>query len=443
MALMGFSLYNAFFRWYWDKKYAGHQKSILFTILVYIVFQIFLIFILLLAIQRQLSGILFESGQYSYLIRLLMVVSALESLGLIVATLLRLKEQAVFYTILQIFKLLVSLVLTVYFVAYKGRGIQSIYEASIIANLLYLILLFNVIRKNVELKFEWPVLKEMLSFSMPLVLTSISGIILNITDRYALRFISDLEQVGIYSLGFKVANTLRVFIITSVNLALQPIVFKMMDQPGSSRFYSKVMTYFTFGLMFFVLFFSLYSPEIIKILSKKNMQFWAAYQIVPMLSFSMLFGMLRDVSFTGLNITKKTKIIALLIIGAAVFNILLNLLLIPNFGFYGASVATTVSQLAYFSVVYIIAQKKYPIPYEIGKVVLMVVTGVLLSLIGITLNEMTTVWRFTIKAVLVGSFPLILYPFGFYEAIELERMLQFWKKWRNPLMWRKNVRKAK
>jgi len=97
--------------------------------------------------------------------------------------------------------------------------------------------------------------------------------------------------------------------------------------------------------MFFVLFFSLFSSEIVKILSKQDMEYWDAYKIVPILSFSMLFTMLRDVAYIGLNITKKTRIIALLIISAATLNIVLNLLFIPAWNYYGAAFATTVSQI--------------------------------------------------------------------------------------------------
>lgn len=443
LALLGFSLYNAFFRWYWDKSYINKQKSILFTILVFLFFQITLFLFLVLSFQHELSRLLFDSDQYSYLIQLLLFVSAFEAIGVLISALLRLKEKALFFTLLQTIKLIVSLLLTIYLVVYRNKNIEAVYEAQLIANLLYFILIFNVLRKNIVIKFEWKILLDMLSFSLPLVLTSISGIILNITDRFSLRFLSDMASVGIYSLGFKVANTIRVFIITSVNLALQPMIFKMMDEPGNKRFYSKVMTYFTFGLMFFVLFFSLYSPEIIKIISKQNMQYWNAYEIVPVLSFSMLFTMLRDVAYTGLNIKKKTRIIAMLIISAAILNIFLNTLFIPVWKFYGASIATTLSQVIFFISVYYFAQKHYPIAYEIKKILLMVIIGICIYAAGLLLNPLPLSLRLITKMLLILSFPFILYLFRFYEAIELERLAQFWHKWRNPLEWRKNLRKQK
>jgi len=113
--------------------------------------------------------------------------------------------------------------------------------------------LLNMSLKNIKPIFELRILREMLSFSTPLIVSSLAGIILTVTDRYMLRFLVDLKAVGIYSLGFKVANTLRVFIISSVMMALQPTIYKMMNAPDNKRFYSKSMTYFSFGLMICVL----------------------------------------------------------------------------------------------------------------------------------------------------------------------------------------------
>jgi|WetSurMetagenome_2_1015567.scaffolds.fasta_scaffold09789_2 O-antigen/teichoic acid export membrane protein len=441
LAFLGFSLYNSFFRWYWDKQYIDKQKSIFFTILVFILFQIVIFLIFILSFQRQLSYLLFDSDRYAYLIRLLIMVNGFEAFGVLISTLLRLKEQAVFYTILQIIKLVVSLVVTIILIVYHDRNIEAVYEAQVVANILYFILIFNILRKHIIIKFEWAILKDMLSFSLPLVLTSVSGIILNVTDRYTLRFLSDMGHVGVYSLGFKVANTLRAFIITSVNLALQPIIFKMMDNPANKRFYAKVMTYFTFGLMFFVLFFALFSPEIVKIISKRNMEYWDAYKIVPILSISMLFSMLRDVAYTGLNITKKTKLIALTILAAAIFNILLNIFLIPAGGFYGASAATTISQIAFFIAVYYFAQKHYPVPYEIKKILLMILVGIFLYFIVVPIETWPLIWRILIKMALICFFPFILCFFNFYEPVELERIGQLWQKWRHPSNWWKKASK--
>jgi O-antigen/teichoic acid export membrane protein len=438
-AVFGMSLFNAFFRWYWDKDYLGKQKSMYFTILVFVLVLSLLLNILFWPLHGSFSNLLFGSADYGYLIMLILLISLLDAPALVTNTLVRLQEKPVFYTVLNVAKILTNLVFTVYFIAYRGKKVEGIYEAQLIGNAVYYLVVSRFILKNIEFRFERVMLKGMLKFSYPLLFTSLAGIILTISDRYVLRFISDLAFVGIYSLGYKIANTLRVFIITSVNLAIQPMIYKMIDQPDNKRFYSKIMTYFSFGLMICALGLSLFGRELIKFLSKTNPDYWEAFTIVPVISLAIFFSMLRDVSLTGINISKKTVVNARYIIFVAAFNIGLNILLIPSFGYMGAAIATLISQLIYFLFIYYFAQKYYPIKYEITKVIKIIGTGILIYLISILTNDMSLLARLLIKSLLFISFPFILYPLKFYEPIELNRLHGFWLKWRNPRNWHNNI----
>jgi len=438
-AVFGMSLFNAFFRWYWDKDYQKKQKSMYFTILVFVLALSLLLNILFWPLHGRFSNLLLGSADYGYLIMLILLISLLDAPALVTNTLVRLKEKPVFYTILHIAKILTNLVFTVYFIAYKGKKVEGIYEAQLIGNAVYYLVVSRFILKNIEFRFERVMLKGMLKFSYPLLFTSLAGIILTISDRYVLRFISDLAFVGIYSLGFKIANTLRAFVITSVNLAIQPMIYKMIDQPDNKRFYSKIMTYFSYGLMICALGLSLFGRELIKFLSKTNPDYWEAFAIVPIISLAIFFSMLRDVSLTGINISKKTVVNARSIIFVAALNIGLNILLIPSFGYMGAAIATLISQILYFLFIYYFAQKYYPIKYEISKVIKILGAGILIYSISILTNDLSLLARLLIKSLLFISFPFILYPLKFYEPIELNRLHGFWLKWRNPRNWRTNI----
>ena len=440
VALMGFGLFNAYFRWYWDPKYIQKQKSLLFTIIVFLLFQFLLFFILVFSIRSELSYLLFESKDHAYLVGLLFCFSAFEAFGVVISTLLRLREKAGFYTVIQVTKLIVSLFFTIYLIKYRGEGIEAVYESLLIANIVTFVLIINLLRHSIEIKFEWKILKEMVSFSFPLMLTTLSGIILNITDRYTLRFITDLETVGIYTLGFKIANTIRIVVISSVNLALQPVLFRMMDEPGNKRFYSKAFTYFTFGLMFFVMLFAFFAKEIVQAISAGD-AYLNAYRIIPVLSLSMLFTMFRDVTYTGLNKMKKTKVIALIIVFASILNIILNLLFIPLWNYQGAAFATTLSQIIFFIIMYVFAQKYYFIPYELKKILMMILTGAGLFIFSRFSDILPLLYRIPLKLGLILTFPFILYFLGFYEEKEIEYIKRIWKKWHNPLEWVNNLKK--
>lgn len=439
IAVFGIGLYNAFFRWYWDKDFKKKQKSIFFTILTSVLLFSIILTLMLIPARNQLSVLLFDSSDLSYYIVLIIVVACFESFNLVVATLLRLQEKALYYIALYILKLIVSLILTVYFIVKLGKGIEAVYEAQLIGNCAYVLAVSVFIGRNIQLKFEITVLKNMLAFSLPLMLTALTGIILNVTDRYVLRFLTDYDSVGIYTLGFKIANSIRVFVIASVSLALQPMIFKMMDDPENKRFYSKVMTYFTFGLIFVVLGISLFGKEITKVLSH-SVSYWESFRVVPILSYAMLFTMLRDISLTGLNLTKKTRVIAIITLSVSLFNIGLNILCVKYWDYMGAAFSTLISQILFFILIYYFAQKHYPIPYELIKIFLIIITSLGLYFLAQLTNDMSLLLRLVIKTLLIILLPLLLYFMKFYEPVELDRLKGFWIKWKNPRHWPENLK---
>ena len=429
IALFGLGLNNAIFRWYWDKKYLIYQKSVVFTTLVTITAFSAIILLIGFSYSTFLSSILFDSEKYSNLIILLFALSAMEAINIVFATMMRLQDKAVLFSALMVIKLTLILLLNIYFIVYLDKSVEGIYYALITGSIIYAALAIFFLYKEIKPQFVWGVLKSMLKFSFPLLITALTGIVLNVTDRYLLKFLTDFDIVGKYSLGFKLSNTLRVFLITSVNMALQPVIFKMMDHPDNKRFYSKIMTYYSFGLIIVVLALSLFSFEIVKLITR-NTDYWPAYKVIPIISLGMFFTMLRDVSLTGINISKKTIITARIITISMLVNIPLCYFLINILSYIGAAIATCFSQILFFILVYRSAQKVYFIPFEIKKILLIIIASVVLYLLSLFTTEMTLILRIVIKGSLLLLFPVILYFFGFYEKIELERLQQFWLKWK-------------
>jgi len=442
IAILGLALAQALTRWYWDQSFSDKQKSMFFTLLTFLLGFSFLLFICFYPFSGQLSILLFEKADFSRLLRLMFISACLQMLSQVPLTLLKLQEKPGLYSGSNVFKLFVTLILTIYLVVFEKRGLEGIYEAQIIGGIFIYIFLIKYILRNIRLRFEVLILRNMLIYSFPLVLGSVSGVLLSIFDRYTLNFMADLPDVGVYTLGYKVANTIKILVITSVQLAISPMIFKMMNQPESKRFYSKIMTYFSYLVIFLVLGMSFFAREIIKVFTS-SIDYWDASKIIPVISFALFFGMLKDTSLIGLQITKRTKIIGIVIFFVAILNLGLNIILIPKFKIMGAAVATLLSQIIFFIVIFINAQKHYFIPYEISKVVLMVLVGLVLFCISLLTNNMILLPRLVIKTIILLSFPFILYPFKFYEPVELERIKGAWDKWKNPLNWRDNIKGMK
>jgi len=303
ISVFGLALYQAFDRWYWDPELKNKQKSVFFTVFVFLIIVSGLVVLALSIGSRALSGLLFKNANYAGLIELMVFASAFQIVNVLPMTLMKLQSRSIFYTVSNLIQFTANLVFTILFITVFNQKINGIYQAQIIGSAVYLIILSRYIFQNIEFKFELTVLKEMLVYSFPLMLSSISGIVLSIADRYCINFITGLSELGAYSLGYKIANSIKVLLVTSVQLSINPMIYQMMDKSGNKRFYSKIMLYFCFGVLFCVLGLSIFSKEIVYLLASSNKEYWDAYKVIPLLSFAVLFGMFKVSSLIGLNLS--------------------------------------------------------------------------------------------------------------------------------------------
>lgn len=440
IGIFGFSLYQSLFRWYWEKENIDKRKSIFFTCLSFLFISSIIVSIIISQFSGQLSNMLFNSEKYSMVLKLMCISSAFEILITIPNTLIRLQEKPKLFTVSNIIRLFTSLVLTIYFIKYLHLNVEGIYLALICGQLTVFLVLNKYIRENITWSFEMKILKKMLLYSVPLALSSLSAIILSFSDRYILKFLGSLNDVGLYSMGYKIANTLNVFIVTSVNLAISPLIFKKMDDADNKWFYAKLLTYYIYGLMFFVLGMSFFGKELIKLLSY-NRAFFDAYNVVPFIAYSTLFMVMKDIALTGLLKMKKSKLISIIILVSSIITIVLDILLIPLFKSIGAAIAVVISQFIYFVLVYIYAQKYYRIPFEIRKLLIILFTGAVLIYIGTLFNDQSLTIRIIAKSVLIILYPFVLYLFRMYEQNEIKTITEIFRKSRKAEFYKSLLKK--
>lgn len=438
IAILGLALIQAYTRWYWDEEFKENKKSIFFTLIIFLISYSLLLFAFFYPSTKNISILLFDKPDFVYLLRLMFVSAILQMLAQVPLTLLRLQEKATFYSRVNVLKLFVTLIVTIYLVVFARKGLEGIMEAQIIGSVFFFLTLLPLMIKNTVIKFEGRILFRMFAYSYPLVLGSISGILLSIFDRITLNFMAELPDVGVYSLGFRISNTIKVLIISSVQLAITPMLFKMIGTEGNQRFYSKIMTYFSLIVIIAVLAMSVFASEIVKVFSSDS-GYWRASLIIPVISFALFFGMLKDTALIALHIQKKTRVIGIVVLFIALLNLTLNILLIPRYSILGVSAATLFSQIVFFLVIYIFAQKAYFIPYEIWKISKMVLLALLLYFLVSFTSDLSLLLRLIIKSSILISFPFLLYILGCYEETEIQAISGIWVKWKNPTKWKKNL----
>jgi O-antigen/teichoic acid export membrane protein len=376
--------------------------------------------------------VLFDTSGYGKLIWVMFAAASINIISSVPMVLLRLQEKAAKYSMISITKLAVTLTFTIVFVVHYKHSVLGVYEATILGELTGFCILLPDILKNSRFKFEAERFMQMLHYGLPLLLASVSTVLLNSFDRYSLNFLTDLDTVGTYTLAFRISNSIKVVVISSIQLSLVPILYKKLKDADHKRFYAKTLNYSSFMVMMLVLFLSVFSLEIVKLFSS-NMSYWEAARIIPILSVSMIFVLMKENIMIGLQITKSSATMGVLIATAAAFSLGMNLLLIPLFGIYGSAFSTLLSQILMFILFYTVTQKKYPIPYELRNLFVLITAGV----VFIVVSMISTPWplwlRLVFKSILLIGFPFLLIPLRFFEPVELQRAGAVLKKWKNKV----------
>ena len=353
---------------------------------------------------------------------------------------LRADEKSGFYTILNIIKLIILIIVTIYLVSYKKIGINGVLIGQLSSEVIALTVIFPVMLKNMAVKLNTEVIYASIKFGIPLIFSALSMTLLNISDRFLIKFLSTESALGLYELGYRVAGILNMFFIMPLSLTLLPIAYKIYDQPGDKEYYKKIMTYVTFMLVWGGLFLSVFSKEIISLFSL-NDSFIPAFRVVPIILLSYVFFGMSMISSLGMYLVSRTVYIAIITIFSAAVNIGLNFILIPIYGIMGAAIDTLIAFVLLFLLSLIVSNKYYKIYFEYLKLILLIFIGT--SLFAVTYFIITdSIWISIIfKLLLVIAFPVILFLTSFYSPKELKLIKGFIQKWKNPIDWIQNLKK--
>jgi len=441
-AFLASGLPQSLTRWFWDKEHKSNQKGIFFMSLSTQVVVSLAFCVLLIPLSARLSEVIFSKPDWGRVISLVIISSAIQAVNNIINTLMRLQSKSVLYTVTNLFKLVLVLSLTLYFIISRKMGLEGIYLAQVIGNSISVLILMGYIIKNTRLFFDKTIFKSMSRYGFPLLIANISAVLLNVIDRFSLNSLALLKYVALYTLAFKITSVLKLAIVDSIKLALGPMMIKRIDTANNKRFYSKVLLYSSFALMCAIVAVSMFSYELIKVMAGSK-EFWGAVVIIPILSISIFFINMKEVTVYGLHIAKKTGIIGGIVVFSTVISLALNILLIPVWSITGSAIATLLSQFIYWYACYYFSQKAFYVPYEMKKIGMLLIVGSAIAFSSLLINGMHLLPRLIIKSGCVVSFPFILYLLNFYEPVELQSIRGFINKWSKIRNFRSNLNSLK
>ncbi|MED2785253.1 oligosaccharide flippase family protein [Bacillus thuringiensis] len=288
-------------------------------------------------------------------------------------------------------KLISELVLIIYFVVVRSEGVIGVYKGYVVGNLLILIYLVLVNIKNYRLNINIKMLKKMLKFSGGLLPSQLSSTILNLSDRYFLSSYQGLSQTGIYSIGYKFGTLIEPLFVAPFKQIFTPYKFEIWkDDDAEKKFNQLFFNYHIIGC-FVILAISLNSKLLITLFATK--EYIDAYKIIPLILISYFLYGKSSFYCLGMHIKNKTYLDGPIMLSGGFLNIILNILLIPRWGMYGAAVATVISYVMMNFIYLKVSLPMYHIRYKYKEIVKIYVICVSLYIIYYMISiENLSVW---------------------------------------------------
>ncbi|SDZ46798.1 Membrane protein involved in the export of O-antigen and teichoic acid [Evansella caseinilytica] len=347
--LLVLSLQGAVTRFYYDylgdpnklKEYLGSIYSFVFLFST-------ISAVVLILMSKQIGSFLFSSIPINPFYYYMIGLSWLNALFALPMSLLRAQERASFFVMVNIIKSLLVMLLSAYFIIVRHFGAESALMSQLCITGVVVLFLFFKQKPFIKLNLNSIYIKYSLMFSIPMLPHIASGWIIKSSDRIILEKFVDLNEIGIYSLAAQVSMVLALF-YQGVNNALAPRYTKLRKDNKHDDANKLLKTFF-----FIVLSFGIIAIPIAMIGAKilSSDAYNSAIWLIPFLIIGQMIKGFYFIPVANLFYYKKTRSIASSSTIAALINIIINFMLIPIIGIFGAVISTIVAELARMLLIY-------------------------------------------------------------------------------------------
>jgi O-antigen/teichoic acid export membrane protein/peptidoglycan/xylan/chitin deacetylase (PgdA/CDA1 family) len=357
------------------------------------------------------------------LITSLAIAGGIAELGfLLPGTLLRVREQVGLYTRAAVGKFALTIVVNIVLVVVLRQGLLGAVLANTIPSVCFAIAFTWYTLSQTGIGVSREALRKMLAYGLPLTAGSIPGLIINTSDRYILNFAHDASAVGLYALATKFGMLLQRSVFEAFTFVYSMFIFRVAKTENPGRTFGLVFTYLVLAGGWPALALALLSPELVRIGGGTG--FVAAASIVPVyLLGSLLFG-ISPMFEVGLYVKDKTIFKPFIVTVNALVALGLYMALIPRFSGLGAAWAYAAGEAAFCVALYVVGQRYLAIQFERRRLATLAAAMVGAWFVGHLVGVRWGGGGTALRAAMAVSFPLALWPLGFYSRDEVSEALR-------------------
>ena len=337
IAIMG--MYDAMYRMFFEKTDDEYKKSVCSTAFVFTLFTSFIVFFVMILTRSIIAQFFFSDQEYAYVVYLSAIAVLVGGTNSIISAPTRMQNKRTIYLIANTVSPVLSYSISIPLLL-KGYYVVALPLAAVISGAT-METAFGIMNRKWfnPRKFSKQLLKQLLQIGVPLLPNFLIYWIFNSSDKIMITNILGIGMAGIYSVSSKLGHASQLIYIAFAG-GWQYFAFSTMNDTDQVKTNSMIFEYL--GIISFIAtsFICAWSYPIFGLLFTE--QYLSGYIAAPYLFLAPLLQMLFQVACNQFIVIKKTWPNMLILSLGAIFNVILNYMLIPILGIEGASIATLV-----------------------------------------------------------------------------------------------------
>lgn len=380
-----------------------------YSITILILISTITISALMYLFSHNIAAALFDNNiNIAHLLSFIVLLACLNTLLL---NFFRTFQQMKRYSIFLIMLNYLGVLIPSYF-AISGYGIYITALGLLIAYIIAFLIMTLFIYLDIGFKLpRFKNLREYLSFGLPTIPGNLSSWIVDSSDRFVIGIFLGTAFVGYYVPGYTLGYII-ILILTPFSILLPSLLPKYYDDHD----FEKVELYLKYSLKYFLLV-AIPTAFALTILSKPILMILTTsaiashgYLITPFVAVSgLLFGFYAIVS-NVIILEKKTKIMGIIWIIAALLNLGLNIIIVPHFGILGAAATTLTAYTLAFILTVSYSNRIFKFDFNLPFIIKSIIASIVMSLLIISLHPtgILNILITVILAVIIYLFLLLI-----------------------------------
>jgi O-antigen/teichoic acid export membrane protein len=314
--------------------------------------------ILLALAARPLSATLLGDAAYTHVVRVALLWMVLRVLFYALQAQLRWELRPWRYAVASVVTVGISIAFSTYLLVVIELGLVGVFWGLAGGYAAGCAVCLVSLRHTYTFTFDGECFRAMLRFSAPLTGSSLAVFAAAYCDRFIVRALLGLDDLGVYGVAARIAAVIAVA-TGGFQLGTAPLVYRRFREADTPQALSQLLRWFLATGLLFVLVLTAFAPEIVALVASAD--YAAAADVMPLLALAAVCASLY-IFVPGLTIHQLTGRLAAINAAVALTSVGATVVLARAFGVTGAAMATLAGAVLGFALNALFSQRVYPLP---------------------------------------------------------------------------------